>query len=773
MKPVNLLIVESPSKCSKIESYLGPEYKCIASKGHIRELSGLKSIDVNNNFHPTFDIISEKKDHIKKMKEIISTFDKTKIYVATDDDREGEAIAWHICQVFGLDVSITKRILFREITKTAILDSLNHVTRINMNIIHAQQTRQILDIIVGFNISPVLWKKIYYSKSNALSAGRCQTPALRLIYENQKERGGEIETKYKTTGYFFSKNIPFELNHSFFEESDIISFLEKNKTFSHKMIIEDPRDKTKSPPKPFNTSNLLQCVNNNLHYSPKQTMQICQNLYQGGHITYMRTENTKYAKLFLDQAETFIVDNFVNREYLGNMSDLENKDKNNPHEAIRVTDILLKELPESSDSKERALYKLIWKNTVESCMSCAKYKSFHIKITAPSVSHEKKVLFYEHALDIPHFLGWEKLFPKKETDQQTLFFLQSVSKSVVPYSYIESVVTVQSRHSHYSESSLIKKLEDLGIGRPSTFATIVDTIQDRGYVEKKDIKGETLKCKEYKLMRDAGVEIIDKEKVFGGEKNKLSIKPLGTLCIEFLINHFKNLFEYNYTENLETQLDLIACGAVSPWYSICDNYNKDILRLIEESENLDKKVYKLDETHEVCFQQYGPVIRSKDKKGKFVYEKINPDITIDLEKLESGQYEYSELAHSSDSVLGSFKDEDVIIKQGKYGPYIAWNKINIGIKDIPSENVTLESAIEMIKQKLDGSSERKPTVSNDILRIINSDIHVRKGKFGPYLYYKTATMKTPKFINLKNFSGDIMRCGEDTAIQWIANSSKK
>jgi len=765
-----LVIVESPSKCSKIESYLGEKYKCIASKGHIRELSGLKSIDIENHFRPTFDIISDKKDHIKKMKEQIAKFDKDCIYLATDDDREGEAIAWHICQTFDLDVRCTKRILFREITKTAILDSFKHITTVNMDIVQAQHTRQVLDIIVGFTISPILWKKIYYSKSNALSAGRCQTPALRLIYENEKAKK-DLETKYKTVGHFFSKNILFELNHTFFSESDILTFLEKNATFSHKMKIEEPKEKERSPPKPFNTSALLQSVNNQLHYSPKQTMQLCQKLYQGGHITYMRTENTKYAKPFLQQVEPFIVEKFGSREYLGNMECIENKDASNPHEAIRVTDIKVECLSDM-DSKEQSLYKLIWRNTMESCMSNSKYKQFVVKITCPSVDGSKNTVFFETSLEITTFSGWTKVNPKKETDQEALFYLQSIASSKISYSSIESVVTAQSTSSHYSESSLIKKLEDLGIGRPSTFATIVDIIQDRGYVEKKDIKGVSINCKDYKLTGQT-VEILEKEKVFGNEKNKLVIKPLGVLCIEFLLKHFSSLFEYDYTENLEKKLDLIASGILVPWYSICDICSKDIQKLVDNIEKLDKKIYRVDDLHDVCFQQFGPVLRSKDTKGKFTYEKINPEIHIDLEKLETGKYTYSDLEGEKNVTLGKFQDYDVILKNGKYGPYVEWNKTNVSIKDLVLEDVKLDIIIPMIQQKLDSSSDRKPEISKDILRIIDSDIQIRNGKFGPYVFHKTATMKKPTFIPLKNFKGDVERCQKETIVQWINDRLKK
>jgi DNA topoisomerase-1 len=472
----------------------------------------------------------------------------------------------------------------------------------------------------------------------------------------------------------------------------------------------------------------------------------------------MRTENTKYAKTFLDSVEPFVLKKFGSREYLGNVDDLENKDKTNPHEAIRVTDIRVENIVDI-DSKEQSLYRLIWRNTIESCMSNSKYKQFVAKITCPSIDGVKKTAFFETVLEIATFSGWTKVNPKKETDQDTLFYLQSIAGPKIPYSYIESIVTAQSMSNHYSESSLIKKLEDLGIGRPSTFATIVDTIQDRGYVEKKDIKGEVVKCKEFRLTGHT-VELLEKDKVFGNEKNKLVIKPLGILCIEFLLKHFSSSFEYDYTENLEKQLDLVSNGVLTPWYSVCQECFKDIQKLIAEIEKLDKKIYRLDNTHEVCFQQFGPVLRSKDAnanaKGKFTYEKINPEINIDLEKLEAGQYTYSELVHVENSNLGKFQDFDVVLKTGKYGLYVEWNKINISIKDLKQEDVNLTGIIPLIEEKRSASSERKPEISKDVLRIINSDIQIRNGKFGPYVFYKTDAMKKPKFIPLKKFKGERM-----------------
>ena len=302
-----LIIVESPSKCAKIEHFLGEDYCCIASKGHIRSIDGLKAIDTKNGFVPTFSIIDEKKEHIESMRKMIANFSKPNIILASDDDREGEAIAWHICQLFDLPIETTQRIIFHEVTKNAIIDAVKSPTLLNMNLVHAQHARQVLDIIVGYKISPFLWKYLYNNKSNSLSAGRCQTPTLRLVYDNEKEsemkikNGKEngLEIRHKIKGVFFSKAIEFILEYEFENDADVLDFLEKSKNHKHLLKIGDETSSTKSPPKPLHTSRLLQLASNSLHISPKETMSLCQKLYKNCFITYIRTESSHYYSVFL------------------------------------------------------------------------------------------------------------------------------------------------------------------------------------------------------------------------------------------------------------------------------------------------------------------------------------------------------------------------------------------------------------------------------------------------------------------------------------------
>ena len=372
----SLVIVESPAKCKKIENYLGPGYKCMSSYGHIRELPSLKNIDIEKNFSPTYLMIDNaiKRKNVEALRKEIKS--AREVILATDNDREGEAIAWHLCDVFKLDINKTKRIIFHEITESALQQAIKNPRTVDMNIVNAQQARQILDVLVGFKVSPVLWKLVSQpkGKDNALSAGRCQTPALKLIYENQKEIDESIERKvYNTTGYFTNLNLPFELNPEgkFEDEDDMITFLDDSINFSHIYTCSQPKKIFKQPPEPFTTSRLQQVASNELHYSPKETMRICQLLYEGGYITYMRTDSKTYSAEFLDSAKEYITKTF-DAKYIGHIIDgicddnnistetakkrgkkkskTKNAEENDSlrqeaHEAIRPTNISLQNLP--------------------------------------------------------------------------------------------------------------------------------------------------------------------------------------------------------------------------------------------------------------------------------------------------------------------------------------------------------------------------------------------------------------------------------------------
>jgi DNA topoisomerase-1 len=764
-----LVIVESPSKCSKIESFLGTEYSCIASVGHIRGVeNGLKSIDLKDTFEPEFSILKDKKEHIEYMRSIIKLFPSSTIYLATDDDREGEAIAWHICQVFGLPIDTTPRIIFHEITKPAVLAAIQKPTRINMNMVLAQHARQVLDIIVGFKISPYLWKHVFSNKANSLSAGRCQTPALRLVYDNQKEQdtGKGVELKYKTIGAFTSKNLLFDLSQEFDNTEQVLSFLQESMTFKHILSVSSPKESLKSAPKPFHTSRLLQTASNLLHMSPKETMSLCQQLYQNGHITYMRTESSQYSDVFIEQAIKYISEKYTT-EYVGNTDLLKNKDASNPHEAIRVTHLELTDI-DGQDGRIKTLYRLIWRNTVESCMANAKYNNVTVTITAPLESK------YTHVIETPIFLGWKKITEKSITaeDQNTpsslLFYIKTFSNKEISYNNIESAVVMRNKHTHYTEASLIQKLEEFGIGRPSTFASIVDTIQERGYVKVTDIEGKKTKCIDYK--HESGkITKKETEKTFGNEKKRLVIQPTGSLTLEFLLEHFRQLFAYEYTKNMEEQLDDVSSGKTQDWANLCRVCYKEIKELSAPVSKLNKQAFKLDEEHDVVFERYGAVIKKKNADETCQYIPIKQNMNLDLEKLKKQEYKLDDLMEVKSNHLGKYKDHDLYIKTGKFGPYVEWGENTQSIKKLLEE--TNKKIDEITLDDIKGAfDDPKFKIDKNVLRVLNKNMSVRKGKFGAYVYYKRSDMKSPTFLNIKKFPEGYAVCKIDTLVKWLCDT---
>ncbi len=746
-----LLILESPSKCSKIESFLGSQYKCIASNGHIRTIDGLKAIDMTGKTLPKFSIIPTKQDHVNQMRLIINEFPNTNIILATDDDREGESIAWHICETFGLPVETTHRIVFHEITQSALEKAIQNKRTINIDLVHAQFARQALDIIVGFRISPILWKYLYNNKENGLSAGRCQTPALRLVYENEIEKKNKTNVKMSHIVYarFFPKNIEFQLSREH-DNNTIYDFLLKSVVFQHTLYIGSPYAVIKGPPVPFNTSRLLQTASSQLRLSPKDTMALSQVLYQDGYITYMRTENTKYSTDFLNEIGSHIR-NLYGEKYVGKMTELKNNNGINPHEAIRITHIETRELPKTYDGKLTSLYKLIWTNTMESCMSDAHYKVVECRISAPDELH------YLHTIEIPVFSGWKQVSHKQNIDEANglLFYIQSVKNSGIKYNKIETRVSFHNIHSHYSESSLIKKLEDLGIGRPSTFASIVDTIQERGYVKKQEILGVKFSCNEYKL-ENGTIETRVIEKTVGNEKDKLVIEPIGITIIEFLIEHFGLLFSYEYTSEMETRLDKVSHTEWNHIYNECDKTIQTMIKPIK------KASYKIDETHDIIFTRNGPVIRDNVSTE---LKSITKDIHLDIERLKTSKYTVEELTEQKSRVIGEWEGNELQIHNGRYGIYAQWgdNKKSLSYIKKPLTELTLEDITQCL-------SKPEKAETSSILRILNNEFSVRKGKYGPYVYYKRDDMNKPVFYNIKNFKESFTYCKPEILIQWICDT---
>ena len=863
-----LVIVESPSKCKKIEGFLGPNYQCIASKGHLREIEGLKSIDTKGDYTITFTNTKEKEAHIEFMRKVIAgyTFGQGSlnpttnsvgdirspeefgsILLATDDDREGEAIAWHICDIFGLPVDTTPRILFHEITQPALLAAVAAPIRVRMNIVKAQHARQILDMLVGFKISPYLWKYLYNNKSASLSAGRCQTPALRLIYDNQQEINQKtLEVKYNTTGYFFSQHIAFQLNHSYEKTEDMSSFLELSRTFQHKIHVGYPKESTKSAPRPLNTSRLLQVASNTLHLSPKQTMMYCQQLYQDGHITYMRTDSMIYSKEFVGNAFQHIEKTWGSQYYCKKRDKIENQTNNNPHEAIRITHIELSSVSYPKDPKIETLYRLIWKNTLESCMSDATFNCTTISITAPNLSSEHRRCSrlepsvptddrrsstklvvgckaplplenaYQHVLEVPIFLGWKIIQNKENVSENpstnkfvsefianpsgvlytphglssnqnnvggNLLFFKSIESagSPIQYNKIESKTVIQHKHSHYTESSLIQKLEELGIGRPSTFSMLVETIQDRGYVKKMDVVGEEIECIDF-VVENQVVTQQKINKVFGNEKNKLVIQPIGILTTEFLVSSFSTLFDYEYTKHMEDALDLISNnenGNIQLWSEICIKCNNEIKQLAKTMNSVEKKTYKINDEYTLVFMKNGPVLIKTLENGTTEFANVVKDIQLNLDKLSRNEYIIDDLLEMKQIILGKHEDNDVILKNGKYGPYIEWTILDKGteimrtsVKHIqkPFHLIELGDVLSLIVKNGDDARAPPNAPNKAVIRIIDENTSIRKGKFGAYVYYKTEHMKSPQFFNMSKFKKGYDVCDLQDIKDWLKNT---
>ncbi len=799
----SLVIVESPAKCLKIEKFLGPGYKVLGSYGHITHLSNLKQIEFDNNYKPNFEIIDSKQSQINKLKKAVQN--AKEVILATDDDREGEAIAWHIAQVFKLDIQNTKRIIFHEITERAIKNAIANPTTINMNNVYAQQGRQILDLIVGFKITPLLWKHILANTKNSLSAGRCQTPALRLVYDNYKEiQESPGKLSFNTNGLFTSKNISFTLNYNHLSHEEIKDFLEQSKTFEHKFSRAKEKELIKNPPQPFTTSGLQQSSNNNLHISPKETMSLAQKLYEGGYITYMRTDSKVYSEDFVNETKDYINTkygaNFINgtiekliqsKDKPLDISDPEvetksksksktktktkEKEKENSlaqeaHEAIRPTHINVESLPEDEDvfsAKHRKLYKLIWTNTLESLMANAIYNSLMLNISAP------QSLIYKYSAEENVFPGWKIV---SGLDEEKYYqFLKTLKEGSINYKKIISKQTLKDLKTHYNEAKLVQLLEQRGIGRPSTFSSLIDKIQERNYVNRENVEGKKLTIIDYLLEKGKDDIILEKgEKTFGNEKNKLVITQLGIFVIEFLIKYFDSLFDYDYTKVMEDELDVIAKGN-KKYYDLCKECNTFIEDLIKNnslsltnengsSSNVEKVNIKIDEKHTYLIGRNGPTIKYKKEDGSTGFYGVKKD--IDIEKLKAGQYKLEEIivsAEDNNKILGQYKGNNLFLKYGKFGYYLECGELKKSLTytkiNVPIKNIGYDDAVNIL--------ENSEANANSLVRKIDETLSIRKGKYGDYIFYKTEKMKKPQFLKLNTFNDDYKNCSLANIRSWI------
>jgi DNA topoisomerase-1 len=749
MAPV-LVIVESPAKCGKIEQYLGNGYKCLASFGHIREIANLKAI------HPThveFVISKDKEKQVAKLR--MAAKQASAVYLASDDDREGEAIAWHVCVTLGLDPATTSRMVFHEITKPAVQQAVQNLRRIDMDRVHAQLARQVMDMWLGFHISPLLWTYFQHH----LSAGRCQTPALRLVYDNAvAHQAQQVTVHHEIIAHFTSRRLPFELNTTFQDEHGVKAFLAACYNFEHKWHCNQPsKIQEKSAPLPFSTSTLQQAASNQFRMTPKETMQVCQHLYEAGLITYMRTDSQSFAHDFLLQAHKYLTTQYPVADVEPYAPATEQK----AHEAIRPTD--LTRTPENVaaelDPRQLKMYKLIYHRALQSCMKPARFETRKIIISAPQVKkvHTKDGIHFAYTVQRVRQKGWLWIDVKNaatELPDETLWpFVQAMkAEQIIRPSAIESKPSVRGVVGHYTESRLVQLLESHGIGRPSTFASLVEVLFDRKYVVKQDIPDVVVSTTAWSLDdTDGSVRSQQQELSVGKEHNKIVITDLGRMVIEFLVQHFDALFKYDFTAALENDLDIVSKGDKA-WTVLCEGFKENVNTLLtafqaQAPRNIRKDGVPIDADHTYVVAKYGPVIRyvDPDNKKSVSYKPVIAN--VDLVKLQLGGYRVEDLIDKSKVAQFLGEDEasksELWLHHGKFGYFLKQCYLD-ETKEPNTVNVTAGDAATMTFEQ---ALQRFTTpVESNILETLDAHASVRKGPYGTYVYYQTPRMKKPRFF---------------------------
>ena len=740
----NLVIVESPAKAKTIEKFLGPGYIVKSSIGHIRDMPKKDmGIDIENNFQPTYTISTDKKKVVADLKK--SAKAATKIYLATDEDREGEAIAWHLQQALSL-AEDTPRIVFHEITKGAITEAISKPRTINTDLVNAQQARRIIDRLVGFEISPVLWRKI----SGARSAGRVQSPVVRLVVEREREISAHTPTsshKVKVTlTNSIGESLEARLSEDFKSKESAMDFVQSILDSTMKVESVETKPSKRSPKAPFITSTLQQEASQKLGFSVKQTMSIAQNLYREGVITYMRTDSLTLSELAITTAQEVIVSKFGGDHHHARKYKTNSTSAQEAHEAIRPTD-LTKPTILGLDEQSAKLYSLIYKRTLASQMSDAQLQKTKININISNRSErfiaEGEMLTFGGFLEVYDYMAAEdKLLPKIDKGD-ALSLMDLTSK--------ESFSRAKPR---YTEASLVKEIEQMGIGRPSTFATMITTVQDRNYVLKDTREGIQ---RDYQL-----IEIVDgvisesiQTETTGAEKNKLFPTNVAYLLVDFLLKNFRNIIGYEFTANLETDFDLIAEESKS-WADVIGNFYDPFHKQIELAKDISR-----DETHgkrdlgvdpvsgknvSVRFGRYGAFaqIGHQDDEEKPTFASLRTG--QDIENITLA--EAIELFKMPRTIGETDEGEIIKANYGRFGPYIQYGKKYVSLKEVSPEEVTLETALELIIAKEKFDAERIIKVFDD------SDIQVLNGRFGPYIWNGKKRGKGQKNVTVLKVFGD-------------------
>ena len=741
----NLVIVESPAKAKKIEEFLGKDFKVMSSYGHIRDLKKKElSID-EKSMEPCYEIPEEKKKLVTELK--ATAKQAKKIWLASDEDREGEAISWHLCEVLGLDEEKTSRIVFHEITKPAILDAIQHPRHLDMNLVNAQQARRVLDRLVGFKLSPVLWRKV----KPALSAGRVQSVAVRLIVEREREiQKFKSESYYRVSAIFALINengnateVKAELDKRFKTHEEVEAFLEKCKDakFTVEAVNKKPLKRTPAPP--FTTSTLQQEAARKLGFTVSQTMMIAQKLYESGRITYMRTDSVNLSTLCTNASKDEIIKVYGSEYSQPRAYHTHSKGAQEAHEAIRPT--YMNETSIDGTSQEKRLYELIWKRTIASQMADAQIEKTTINIHIDN-AEEKFVANGE----VITFDGFIKVYRESTDDEDGTEDATHILPAMKEGDELQRrEITATEKFSaaplRYTEASLVKKLEDLGIGRPSTYAPTISTIQQREYVQKGDKKGVE---RSYTIDSLKGIKVTQrvKKEIAGNEKGKLLPTDIGIVVNDFLMENFPGIMDYNFTANVEQKFDDIAEGKTE-WNKWMKTFDKDfepevskVMNARSEHKAGERELGTDPKTGKPVFVKigrFGPVaqIGSAEDKDKPLFAQLPSNLSIETITLEEA-LELFKLPRE----LGEFEGTKVSVGTGRFGPYVQHNRKYVSIpKGEDPMTITLDRAIELIQEKRETEQKRhlKSFAEDEKLELLN-------GKYGPYIAYDGKNYRLPK-----------------------------
>ena len=743
----NLVIVESPAKAKTIEKYLGENYKVTSSFGHISDLPSKNiGIDIENDFKPKYEVSSDKKTIVRNLKDLVKK-SKT-VWLASDEDREGEAIAWHLFRTLKLDVDNTKRIVFNEITKSAITNAINNPRSINYDLVDAQQARRVLDRIVGYELSPVLWRKV----KGGLSAGRVQSVAVRLIVEKEREIRNYVSTPtYKVEAIFKNSNgkeFVARLSNEFKSKDDAIDYLNSTteSTFKVSEIVKKPVKK--SAPAPFTTSTLQQEASRKLSFPVSKTMSVAQRLYESGHITYMRTDSVNLSNLAIDEAKKQVVKNFG--EAYTNPKNFSTKAKGaqQAHEAVRPTNFDMS--PDNvKDYDQKRLYQLILNRTLASQMKPAELEKTNIKIS----SSNRSELFTANG-EVIKFDGYLKLYQVSKDDDS------AEDDEILPRFNEDEILNLEDLFAtqkfsrppyRYSEASLVKKLEELGIGRPSTYAPTISTVQNRGYIEKGSTEAKSRKVIKVSIINGVISEKTLSEK-FGSDKGKLVPTDIGMIVTDFLKNHFEYIMDYNFTAKVEQDFDSIASGN-KDWTEMMKSFYGKFHPVVEDvQQNATRESGKRvlgphpENGKEVSVRlgKFGPMVQigTVDDEEKPKFASLPQDFQIESVTLDQALSLF-ELPR----ILGEFQGETLEANNGRYGPYIKFGKKFVSIPAGKSPtSISLEDAIVIIEDKIKADAP--------VHVYENMDVQKGKGRFGPYIKWNNIFINVNKNYDWDNLSID-------------------